>query len=80
MTGLAGQIDQLARLSDVTFEREGGTFNHNFRTLILDTTGNLQMVFPTGGDLAEAIVAEILKAATVANKSVSGNPTRAQEP
>jgi hypothetical protein len=46
---------------------------------ILDTTVNLQMVFPTGGDLAEAIVAEILKAATVANKSVSGNPTRGQE-
>jgi len=36
-------------------------------------------LFPTGGDLAEAIVAEILKAATVANKSVSGNPARAQE-
>ena len=79
LTGPAEQIGQLARLSDVTFEREGGTFNHNFRTLILDKTGNLQMVFPTGGDLAEAIVAEILKAATLTNKSVSGNPTRAQE-
>jgi protein SCO1/2 len=79
LTGPAEQIGQLARLSDVTFEREGGTINHNFRTLIMDTTGHLQMVFPTGGDLAQAIVEEILKAATVANKSVSNCSTRAQE-
>jgi protein SCO1/2 len=76
LTGPAEQITQLARLSDVTFEREGGTFNHNFRTLIIDATGHLQTVFPTGGDLAEAIVAEILKAAAAEIKSVSGNATQ----
>jgi protein SCO1/2 len=79
LTGPAEQIGQLARLSDVTFEREGETFNHNFRTLIIDTTGHLQMVFPTGGDLSEAIVAEILRAATVVNKSPSDSPTQAGE-
>ena len=36
------------------------------------------MVFPTGGDLSEAIVEEILKAAALVSKSVS-DPTRAQE-
>jgi protein SCO1/2 len=78
LTGPAEQIGQLARLSDVTFEREGATFNHNFRTLIIDTSGHLQMVFPTGGDLSEAIVEEILKAAAAVSKSVS-DPTGAQE-
>jgi protein SCO1/2 len=79
LTGPAEEIGQLARLSDVTFERDGAFFNHNFRTLIIDTTGHLQMVFPTGGDLAEAIVAEILQAAAVTKQSVADNPTGRQE-
>ena len=79
LTGPAEQIGRLARLSDVTFERDGASFNHNFRTLIIDTTGHLQMVFPTGGDLSEAIVEEILKAAAVTNQSVSGNAARELE-
>jgi protein SCO1/2 len=79
LTGPAEQIGQLARLSDVTFQREGGTFNHNFRTLIIDTTGHLQMVFPTGGDLSDAIVEELLQAATVTNQSVADNPKRGKE-
>lgn len=79
MTGPAEQIGQLARMSDVTFERDGPSFNHNFRTLIIDTTSDLQMVFPTGGDLSEAIAEEILKAAAVTNQSVSDNLTKGQE-
>jgi protein SCO1 len=79
LTGPAEQIGQLARLSDVTFERDGASFNHNFRTLIIDTTGHLQMVFPTGGDLSEAIAEEILKASAVTNQSASGNAAREQE-
>lgn len=79
LTGPAEQIGQLARISDVTFERDGASFNHNFRTLIIDTTGHLQMVFPTGGDLSEAIVEEILKAAAVTNQSDSDNLIRGQE-
>ncbi len=67
LTGPEEKIKELARLSDVQFEREGAFFNHNFRTLIIDTRGHLQMVFPTSGDLAEAIVSEILKAAAVVN-------------
>src|SRR6266478_2949435 len=65
LTGPADKVGELARASDVTFERDGGSFNHNFRTLIIDPTGHLQTVFPTGGDLSEVIVDEILKAAAV---------------
>ena len=79
LTGPAEQIGQLARMSDVTFERDGASFNHNFRTLIIDTAGHLQMVFPTGGSLSDAIAEEILKAAAVTNQSVSDDPTRGQE-
>jgi protein SCO1/2 len=79
LTGPAEQISELARLSDVTFEREGTTFNHNFRTIIIDATGHLQTVVPTGGDLTQAIVAEILKAAAAQTKPVSRNATQAPQ-
>jgi len=62
LTGPKEQIAELARLSEVKFEREGFFFNHNLRTLIIDPTGQLRMNFPIGGDLADAIVGEILKA------------------
>jgi len=67
LTGPQEKIAELARLSDVKFEAEGGFFNHNFRTLIIDTAGHLQMSFPIGGNLSDAIVEEIRKAATVTN-------------
>jgi protein SCO1/2 len=71
LTGPEDKVGELARASNVTFERDGGSFNHNFRTLIIDTTGHLQMVFPTGGNLSDAIVEEILKAAAVKNAEAS---------
>ncbi len=63
LTGPADKIAELAALSDATFEKQGAFFAHNFRTLIIDATGRLQTVFPTGGDLSDAIVGEIIKAA-----------------
>jgi protein SCO1/2 len=63
ITGPKDKIAELARMSNVQFEPDGGFFNHNFRTMIIDASGHLQMVFPTGGDLSEAIVSEMLKAA-----------------
>lgn len=68
LTGLSDIIAELVKLSDVSFDREGGLFNHNFRTLIIDATGRLQMAFPIGGNLSDAIVKEMLKAAAVKNK------------
>jgi protein SCO1/2 len=67
LTGPLDKIRELASQSDVTFQRDGAFYNHNFRTLIIDAAGHLQMVFPMGGDLSEAIVGEIIKAAAVTN-------------
>jgi protein SCO1 len=67
LTGPADKIGELARQSDVTYQYNAGTFNHDFRTLIIDAAGHLQMVFPTSGDLSDQIVTEILKAAAVTN-------------
>jgi len=63
LTGPKEQIGELARLSDVAVEPDAGFFNHSFRTLIIDSAGQLQMSFPIGGNLSDAIVGEIIKAA-----------------
>jgi len=67
LTGPKDKITELAKLSDVSFERDGVFFNHNMRTLIIDPTGQLRMNFPIGGNLADAIVGEIIKAASTTN-------------
>lgn len=74
LTGPADKIAELARGAGVTFESDNGTINHNFRTLIVDVTGHLQMVFPTGGNLSDEIATEILKAVAVTNPVVMHNP------
>ena len=71
LTGPADKIGELARQSGVSYQYEAGTFTHDFRTLIIDATGHLQMVFPTSGDLSDQIVAELLKAAAVTNQPVA---------
>lgn len=63
LTGPKDKIGELARLSNVEYEPDSGLFNHNFRTMIIDASGRLQMVFPIGGDLSDEIVSEVLKAA-----------------
>jgi protein SCO1/2 len=73
LTGPADKIGELARQSGVSYQYDAGTFNHDFRTLIIDAAGHLQMVFPTSGDLSDQIIAEILKAAAVTNAPVAGN-------
>ena len=76
LTGPPDKIGELARLSGVTYEFEDGAFKHNFRTLIIDTAGHLQMIFPTAGDLSDQIVAELVKAAAVTNRSASSQQSR----
>ncbi len=78
LTGPREKISELASGSDVTFERAGGFINHNFRTLIIDDADHLQMIFPTGGNLSDAIVAEILRAAAVTNRLAATNDSEAQ--
>ena len=69
LTGPQDKIAELARACDVKFEPDSGIFNHNFRTLIIDASNRLQMVFPTSGDLSDAIVRELLKAVGTTNRS-----------
>jgi protein SCO1/2 len=71
LTGPPDKIGELARLSGVEYESDAGIFNHNFRTLIIDAAGHLQMIFPTTGDLSDQIVAELVKAAAVTNQPVA---------
>jgi protein SCO1 len=68
LTGPPDKIAELARQSDVKYESDGGLINHNFRTLIVDADGRLQMIFPTSGDLSDEIAAEIIKAAAQTNQ------------
>jgi len=65
LTGPREKIAGLARAAGAQFTPDGGVITHNFRTIILDANGRLQMVFPTGGDLSRQIVSELLKAAAV---------------
>jgi protein SCO1/2 len=80
LTGPTNQIGELARQSGVSYQYDAGTFNHDFRTLIIDAAGHLQMVFPTSGDLSDQIVAEIIKAAAATNSPDTGNQNRQSIP
>jgi protein SCO1/2 len=62
LTGPSNQVSELARQSDVKFDRDGVFYNHNFRTLIIDAAGHVQMIFPMGGDISDSIVEEMRKA------------------
>jgi protein SCO1/2 len=76
LTGPPDKIGELARQSGVTYESDGNTINHNFCTLIVDASGHLQTMFPVSGDLSDAIVSEIIKAAAVTNFRASTNQSR----
>jgi len=60
LTGPKDKIAELARLCEVTFEPDNGFFNHNFRTLIINASNQLQMVFPVSGDISESIAQELI--------------------
>jgi protein SCO1/2 len=78
LTGPREQINELASGSDVKFEPASGFINHNFRTLIIDAAGHLQMIFPTSGNLSDAIVDEVLKAAAVPSRPPGSNGREAE--
>jgi protein SCO1/2 len=73
LTGPADKIAELTRGSGVSYQYDAGTFNHDFRTLIIDAAGHLQMIFPTSGDLSDQIVAELIKAAAATNSPGAEN-------
>ena len=65
LTGPWDKISELAEGAGVKLEHKNGFISHNFRTLIVNAAGHLQTVFPMGGNLSDAIVGEVLKAAAV---------------
>lgn len=73
LTGPVDKIRALASDCGVTMQAADGTINHNFRTLIIDASGHLQMVFPTSGDLGSQIAEEIIKGAAVRSVSLAPN-------
>ncbi len=80
LTGPRDKISELAEGSGVKLDRSSGFISHNFRTLIVNAAGHLQMTFPMGGNLSDAIVAEVLKAAAVRSwRAVKGQSNRATD-
>jgi len=71
LTGPKAELAEMARLSGVMVQPEGGLINHNFRTLIIDASGKMQTVFPIGGNLSDAIAGEIRKAVLTVTNQVS---------
>ena len=62
LTGPKDRIMELARESGMSMKPDEGLLTHNFRTLIVDPAGKLQMSFPVSGDISDGIVSELLKA------------------
>ena len=73
LTGAQDQINALGRSVGVSYQAKAGTMDHNFRTVIVDPAGRVQMVFPTSGDLSDQIVEQIIKAAGATNKATAQN-------
>lgn len=71
LTGSPENVKELAQISGVTYISDAGAFKHNFRTLIVDTSGRLQKIFPIGGDLSDDIVTQIIKAATTNQPNIT---------
>jgi protein SCO1/2 len=74
LTGPQDKIAELARLCDVKFEPDNSFFNHNFRTLIINASNQLQMIFPTSGDISKSIAQELLKAAIPSGTNLTQVP------
>jgi protein SCO1/2 len=67
LTGSPDTIAVLAHACGVKYAPDGGAINHNFRTLIIDARGRLQMVFPFTGDFSVSLADQMLKAAAATN-------------
>ena len=63
-TGAASDIRQLGSAFGLSFWREGALFNHNVRTVVVDTQGRVQKLF-TNNEWSPAELAEEMKKAMV---------------
>jgi protein SCO1/2 len=56
---------RFARLFGLNYQPAAGTIEHDFRTVIVDAAGQIQAVWPVGGDTTDQLVAELIRAARV---------------
>jgi protein SCO1 len=63
VTGNAAHITELAAGFGVQAKPDGGSFDHNFSTVVFDATGKMQNLWPIGGDMTEQLVTELVKGA-----------------
>jgi protein SCO1/2 len=63
VTGDPAQIRALTRGFGLSVAPENGIFTHDFRTVVFDATGQLQNMWPFGGDTTDLLVKDLIKAA-----------------
>ncbi|MBC8003111.1 MAG: SCO family protein [Opitutaceae bacterium] len=63
LTGSPETISLLARQFGITVTPEGGTLNHNFRTVIVNPDGRIRAIWPVVGNMSTNLFVEITKAA-----------------
>jgi protein SCO1/2 len=63
VTGAIIDIDAITEQFGLYFAREGGTINHNLRTVVVDSLGRVQHVFTGNEWTAEALATEMRRAA-----------------
>jgi len=73
LTGPPEKIAELAHAAGVHYDNDGTTISHNIRTLIIDASGHLQMIFPVSGDFSSQIVSQLIKAASATNVIAARN-------
>jgi protein SCO1/2 len=66
VSGSSADITKLARLCDLTIQREGVSFTHNLRTVVLDTHGRLRTVLIGNEWSAEELAGQLTAAASAA--------------
>lgn len=76
LTGAREQISDFAASFGLTLQRNGPQIDHNFRTVIVDPAGEVQMIFPLSGNLTSALVTELRKALQSKSKLESPAPKK----
>jgi protein SCO1/2 len=67
LTGSSNTLSEVTQLCGFNYQREAGTYTHNFVTAVMDASGLYQAAWPMGGDTSGGLVAEILKACLATN-------------
>ena len=69
VTGDPDHIRSLTRGFGLLVTPENGLLSHDFRTAIFDASGRLQTMWPFGGNMAEMLAKEVVKACAATNGS-----------